>query len=1319
MQRINVARSFLIGAVMCGMAAGSSAEVVAYWPFGMYGLKDASGNGHTLVKSAAGVVFGNGAVSLDGTQTLFGTALPLDLSGYSNLTVEFWMRFENQSLGMIIEHTENYGSNPGAFLIDVNDGGTTGNVLGGFRTGDGNNLDVTPANVAADGQWHHVAVVYDSSKTGADRSVLYFDGTPQSTFANYASDAWTTFRNAYLYIGSRANNAYQFVGDLDDIRISNAALAPGEFLQARSDSDARVVAYWPFGMYGLDDASGNGHTLVKSAAGVGFDNGAVSLDGTQTQFGTALPLDLSGYGNLTVEFWMRVESQSTGMIIEHTENYALNPGAFLIDVNEGAAGQVISGFRTGGGYNLDATPADAASDGQWHHVAVVVDSSKTGAERSVLYFDGSPQSMYADFANDAWTTFRNAYLYIGSRANQGLNFVGDLDDIRISNAALTPGEFLQARSDSDARVIAYWPFDRGSELADASGRGNTLAGGSGVVFSNGVAVLDGAQAALGTAAALDLSGCTNLTVEFWMRTTDGGPAMLIEHSANATNNPGAFAVSLTGDTLAGGFRMDDGGNDDSTGTGTALTNGSWHHVALVYDEAAVEEDRVRLYVDQVRQTPSDVYTNDVLGAFRNEILYIGAKADNGQPFNGELDDIRIVDAALTTNQFMQAHSDGTPRVIAYWPFGRGHEVADASGHNFTLAMKQAGDVEFKDGSAVFKGRSGLYWPLRFDLSGFKAITAECFVRTASTNQTANLLEISGNYNQVPGTFAVSTGMLNSDEMGAGYKTGDGYNIESAAKGAISDGAWHHVAYVIDLNAVDGAERTRLYLDGVRQSSSSVKSATASPFAYDQLLFVGFRANSDAVQFIGEMDDIRITGAALTTNEFLTLAERTADPVTNAVIAYWPFEASNGLADASGNGNALTGNGVVFSDGTAFFGGAQTCNTASTLDLSPYTAITVEYFIRTSSTDIQIVLEQSENYGSYPGAFAFYQNEPSGVLTVAYKTGVFANLQETSAGAASDGRWHHVGMIIDRSKPNADRVQLYLDYVRQSQRPDYAAADDTSFINGTLFIGSRNNAGIPFVGQLDDIRITGKALTLAEFMTRPTTVLPPVIAYWPFACGRELEDASGNGYSLANSGVSFNAAAGTAVFSGDHAAFNTLEKLDLHVYDALTVECFVKTPQFDKHHMIMETSADAALNQGAFYLFSSMNTGRAESLFTTGLFTLFFGALSNNYNQDRSDGETTLTDGKWHHLALVIDPAKAGADRAVLYLDRAPQPSYSTYESDLATAFLEATLYIGSRANSAFKFSGEMDDVRISGAALTPEQFLRGRSRPQGTLFSLM
>ena len=1087
-------------------------------------------------------------------------------------------------------------------------------------------------------------------------------------------------------------------------------------------TSADVVAYWPFGISGLADASGKGHSLVKSAAGVVLSNGVARLDGTQTKFSTALPLDLSSYTNLTVEFWMRTTAATQlRLILEHTENFNNNAGAFLIDYAEGgAAGKVKGGFRTGTDYNLDETPTGVANNDQWHHVAVVYDTTKNNDARSVLYFDGVAQSTSGSSTNSESVGFRNAYLYIGSRANSEYKFVGELDDIRISNAALATNQFLLARSAAEPRVVAYWPFDRGSELSDASGHGNTLANGSGVVFSNGVAVLNGSQTAFHTASALDLTACSNLTVECFLRTTAGeGASMLIEHSANATNTPGAFAVSRTGNALTGGFRMDDGGNFDSSGTGTALTNGAWHHVALIYDAASSGANRVRLYVDQIRQTPSDIYTNDVLSAFRNEVLYIGTRANNEQPFTGELDDLRIVDAVLTTDQFLKAHTDGMPQIIAYWPFARGVEQADASGHNFALAMLGVGEVGFRDGSASFRGHSGLYTPSRFDLSGFKAVTVECFVRTVSTNASF-LLETSKNYNSNPGAFVVTTSMSSNDTMGAGYKTGNGYNSEYATKGSLSDGAWHHVAYVIDLNAADGTGLTRLYLDGARQyKNSAMMSALATPFSSDQQLFVGWRGSSGDYNFIGEMDDLRFTGAALTTNEFLSLSARSADTATNVVIAYWPFDASNGYADASGNGHSLTGAGVVFTNGAAVFGGASTVKTASTLNLVPYSAITVEYFVRTTAQDLRIILEQSANYNNSPyGAFIFMVGATAAFSAGYTTTGGGYNVEEAPAGSVSDDRWHHVGMVIDSSKSGADRVQLYIDYIRQAKSLGLNSETVTPFRNDTVYIGSRyNTAKYKFSGQLDDIRITAKALSPAEFLTRPTTVLPPVVAYWPFEAGQELADASGNGYSLANSGVSFNASAGSAVFNGTSSTLNTLKNLNLRWYDSLTMECFVKAASAANLQMIMETSPNSAVAQGAFFLNVPANSGLAESVFTTAVYP-YFSATSYKYNIDQS--VAGLTDGKWHHLAFVIDSAKSGADRAKLYLDRAPQSVSSAYNSDLATDFLNATLYLGSRGNSAYRFAGEMDDVRISGAAHTTGQFLQTRSSPspQGTLIRL-
>ncbi len=103
-------------------------------PFGMNGLADASGNRNTLVKSAAGVILTNGVVRLDGSQTKFSTALPLDLSSYTNLTVEFWMKATVSAAdGILIEQPRDYNSNPGALIAYTGGGANSGQVADDCR----------------------------------------------------------------------------------------------------------------------------------------------------------------------------------------------------------------------------------------------------------------------------------------------------------------------------------------------------------------------------------------------------------------------------------------------------------------------------------------------------------------------------------------------------------------------------------------------------------------------------------------------------------------------------------------------------------------------------------------------------------------------------------------------------------------------------------------------------------------------------------------------------------------------------------------------------------------------------------------------------------------------------------------------------------------------------------------------------------------------------------------------------------------------------------------------------------------------------------
>ena len=86
------------------------------------------------------------------------------------------------------------------------------------------------------------------------------------------------------------------------------------------------------------------------------------------------------------------------------------------------------------------------------------------------------------------------------------------------------------------------------------------------------------------------------------------------------------------------------------------------------------------------------------------------------------------------------------------------------------------------------------------------------------------------------------------------------------------------------------------------------------------------------------------------------------------------------------------------------------------------------------------------------------------------------------------------------------------------------------------------------------------------------------------------------------------------------------------------------------------------------------------------------------------------DGKWHHYALVYDWDQTDADIVRFYRDGVQVTTH--YSSDTAAPRLRAdTLFIGTRNGSQYPFVGEMDDIKITGRALAPSEFMKKRSKP--------
>lgn len=476
-KRSVVVWSFVMGiALIQGMAFG---DTVGYFKFDTFtnniqfqddagmGLNGLLGLPFTNPTSVAGVsgVATDKAVAFDGRG-----ALVVDDSAAKKLnvlqppiTLECWVRASVEQasghLGLISYGIPGGQPGAGGYKLGIRDGNLLFTLFAVVDVG-------TTAPFPFDGAWHHVAAVYSVVDGGV---TFYLDGEQVDYVAETRAMANPTANK--LDIGAQYTALGRFLGEIDRVRISNAALKPEEL-----DSVAKTVkavrndtlAYFsfdegaiPYTSQGADPQS-TAISVVdwvkkdppKRSAGsptIATDSPSGAANDTSLQFtGTEMAVveDPNGVLNLTadwtVEAWVKTDfnTEVERMMIF----YYGNPGhgySMSINITEGDMLQVT----TLGIADLPSTLAVVEPD-VWVHLAVV---HKSGTSIS-YYVNGVEMetAAYTQKTNAAQTQT----LYIGAEYNVGLPFTGFIDRIRISNAALTPSQF-----DSQAETVAIGGWD--------------------------------------------------------------------------------------------------------------------------------------------------------------------------------------------------------------------------------------------------------------------------------------------------------------------------------------------------------------------------------------------------------------------------------------------------------------------------------------------------------------------------------------------------------------------------------------------------------------------------------------------------------------------------------------------------------------------------------------------------------------------------------------------------------------------------------------------------------------------------------------------
>lgn len=360
-------------------------------------------------------------------------------NGLNNFTVELYIRRTAATGGAVRELCDVEGSGPQGFLLELSG---AANELTVNHPGYGT-LTTSGANLQC---WKTYHVAYVRSN-GTDR--VYVDGR---LVLNGTCGSGTSLSGVTLSLGARANNTSMFPGDIDEVRISNVALQPREFLRRdttvgywRFESDSGTAAIQGQAIVGVDDASGNGWTLTNVTSGTVYTNNLVfgltrgpdRLTGwfRSSTLGNAGFKEVVGTDAFTFETFFRASASNT-KLFQLGDLYG-----FLSSGNPFQMRWIYLGY-------FDVTVATSMKLDTSYHLAVV---RTNGAYR--LYLDGTLIDTHTAPA------IGSAGLLLGAAHSSYGRYSGLMDEVRVSGTALSTQAFLRASVAALglARPAPSWP----------------------------------------------------------------------------------------------------------------------------------------------------------------------------------------------------------------------------------------------------------------------------------------------------------------------------------------------------------------------------------------------------------------------------------------------------------------------------------------------------------------------------------------------------------------------------------------------------------------------------------------------------------------------------------------------------------------------------------------------------------------------------------------------------------------------------------------------------------------------------------------------
>jgi hypothetical protein len=206
---------------------------------------------------------------------------------------------------------------------------------------------------------------------------------------------------------------------------------------------------------------------------------------------------------------------------------------------------------------------------------------------------------------------------------------------------------------SSGTAIDVW----GSNDASISGATTGVSGANQTYTTNEAYSFDGTDDNVTPSDETVLDGLSEVSISVWFKTDthDGNNRRMLSHISGSTFSDSTL-LSYEGSSTRYQFDVINGGNfgnDRLRFPEADVTPGSWYHLVGVFDGP---NDDMRFYLDAT-QKDSDSSIASSLPSPGG--LAIGALDDNSDNYDGDLDDIRLYDKALTDTEVSNLYNTGS------------------------------------------------------------------------------------------------------------------------------------------------------------------------------------------------------------------------------------------------------------------------------------------------------------------------------------------------------------------------------------------------------------------------------------------------------------------------------------------------------------------------------------------------------------------------------------------------------------------------------------------------------------------------------------